>query len=146
MKPLIPKKGFTLLEVLISIIILAALVALALPNYHKTVEQSYKRNAIEQLRTLHAANELYKLNNSGASAPGGYWPRNKTESDIEKINETLGTNITHQGMDYSCSGNFAGTTYTCSATRQSPATTFVVQVTEQPLSDTNPNCITKYCP
>jgi len=53
--------GFTLLELITVVIIVAILVAISVPQYLKTVERSYDKEAIANLKLIKAAQKIYKL-------------------------------------------------------------------------------------
>ena len=134
------ENGFTVTEVIITVIILSAVMAFAIPRFQKSVERSYERDALTQLRTIHAANRVYKIQN------GNYWPPTTTAQDITAINDTLGINIIANGMTYTCRGD-GGTGYVCTATRDAPAPSFTVELTEDPLEKgQNPSCVSGACP
>lgn len=51
------KKGFTLIEVLTVVLIIAVLTAVATPQYRRVVERSYATEAISMLRSLYDSSE-----------------------------------------------------------------------------------------
>ncbi len=53
-------EGFTLLEVIIIMVIVVVLVILAFPQYVKTVERTRAKEAEVILRTIYAAEKMYK--------------------------------------------------------------------------------------
>jgi prepilin-type N-terminal cleavage/methylation domain-containing protein len=58
------QKGFTLIEVLIVIVILAVLAGLAVPMYQNTVERSRKAEALQTLAAIRASEIRYYAQNS----------------------------------------------------------------------------------
>jgi len=51
------KKGFTLVEVLTVVLIIAVLTAVAMPQYRRVVERSYATEAVSMLRSLYDSSE-----------------------------------------------------------------------------------------
>ncbi len=134
------RKAFTLLEIMVVIIIIGAIAGFAIPNYTKTIERAHLRDAMMQLETIHAANNLYR------SRTGSYWPVPVGAVDLAAINNNLGINIIGNGMDYFCNGVGDGSAFLCWADRQLAAPKdFHVEVTELSLDATNPLC-TANCP
>ena len=77
------KKGFTLIEMLIVVLIIAILAAIALPQYRKATEKTIIVEAIENLRSIAQANQRYYM------ATGSYAGVN----DIDALDITIpGTN------------------------------------------------------
>lgn len=131
-------RAFTIMEIMVVIVILGAIAGFAIPNYTKSVEQAYERDAIMQLSAIHATNQIY------FAKTGAYWPPNGSAYDVNSINSNLNLNIIENGMTYSCTGT-NGTTFTCTAVR-SGAAAFTVTVTEAALTATNPDCTSGACP
>lgn len=129
------KKAFTLTEIMIVIIILGIMASLAIPQYQKTLARAHEKDAVRNLTLLHAAEQIYRVQN------GEYWPTSGTPT-IADINSNLKLNIIESGMTYSCQpGATPGSTFTCEAVRQAPATVFTVRVTQAAISSTNPGCV-----
>ncbi len=84
------KTGFTLIEVLITIIILVAIAGLAVPNYFRTMEQARSNEARTNLQIIRMGQKVYALNNSGSYWNGGATPA------LATVNTTLNTDITIQ--------------------------------------------------
>jgi len=53
------KRGFTLAEIIITIVILAVLAAVAIPNFGLTVTKADLHQVIASLRTIRAAEKMY---------------------------------------------------------------------------------------
>ena len=80
MKPL----GFTLLELLMVVLIVAIIATIALPQYFRTVERSRAAEALQVLSAVRSAQMRYYAQWS-AYVPGG----TKTELDISVPSSTL---------------------------------------------------------
>ena len=68
------RKGFTLVEILIVVIILGILAAIVIPQFTNASEDARKSNMRSQLQTLRSQLELYKLNHRDtAPTLAGFW-------------------------------------------------------------------------
>lgn len=84
------KKGFTLIEILVVVLIVALLVAVAFPLYQRAVYRSHFNTLIPVTKAIANANEVYFLANNRYTND----TQNLTvslEQDIEEINITLGS-------------------------------------------------------
>lgn len=65
------KKGFTLVEIMIVVGIIALIAAIAIPNYVKAREQTQKNACIENLRQIHTAVQIWSVasNKTGGDTP-----------------------------------------------------------------------------
>ena len=79
------RKGFTLTEILVVVVIIATLAALAWPNYMAIKEKTLNREAKASLALIRAAEKIYKLEQ------GFYYPHpaGSTENDTSLINNYL---------------------------------------------------------
>ena len=71
-------RGFTLLELLMVVIIIAILASIALPQYFKTVERSRGSEALQILATIRGAEQRYK-----AQSPTNVYTLALTDIDVE---------------------------------------------------------------
>lgn len=72
------KKGFTLVEILIVVIILGILAAIVIPQFTNASEDARKSSLTSQLQTIRSQVELYKLQHrdkypTGTGAASGAW-------------------------------------------------------------------------
>jgi prepilin-type N-terminal cleavage/methylation domain-containing protein len=98
------KKGFTLLEFIVVLIVLAALVAIALPQYTGFVERSKAAEAIAVLGAVKTAEEAAKLQTANTYL---------TATDITNLGVTPSTYRWTYAVTPASS-----TSYTATATRQ----------------------------
>lgn len=61
------KKGFTLLELLIVVLIIGILATISMPYYRKTIETSKATDALSLLNMIANANKMYQLDNNSYS-------------------------------------------------------------------------------
>ena len=138
MKILSTPKAFTLMEIMIVVIIMGIMAAFAIPNYGKSVAQTYLQDAIIQLSAIRTANQVYFARTSS------YWPNSGETHGVDEINTALSLNLIENGLKYNCAAG-APATYSCTATRLGTST-FTVTITQAALSDTNPACTAGSCP
>lgn len=62
-------RGFTLLETLIAVAVIAILVAIAIPQYAKAVQRSHWRTARDILQTIYAGEQVYETDNAAYVDP-----------------------------------------------------------------------------
>ena len=107
------ESGFTLTEVLITIVVLAVLAGLAMPNYFLTVEKSRSNEAVANLNVIRMGERIYKLNN------GRYWPNpDSADSTLADINTNLNVDLdTRYYNTITVTTTGTGTAYTAVAAR-----------------------------
>ena len=70
------KKGFTLIEILVAVLIIGILAAIAVPQYKLAVLKSEYSKCKEYAETIYGSVQIYYLTN-------GIWPKKLTDLDIE---------------------------------------------------------------
>ena len=131
-------RAFTLMELMTVVVIVGIVASFAIPNYQRTIERAHLRDAQTNLMSIHAANQIYRAENSV------YWPDPVGgPRDVTAINTNLRLSIIPNGMQYLCTTTTLNN-YSCSAQRVSGAA-FTVTVTEAPTGPGNPAC-TGACP
>jgi general secretion pathway protein G len=81
------KKGFTLVEILIVVIILGILAAIVIPQFTSASEDARKNSLTSQTQTLRSQVELFKLQHTPAAAAtlfGGTTPAEQWEELLKK--------------------------------------------------------------
>jgi len=90
-------KAFTLMEVLITAILIGVIAAFAIPTYKKAYRKQTERSAVLQLINIHAGLEIYKAKN-------GYYMDDPVGDlcDEDQIAATLGITIQHEANENYC--------------------------------------------
>ena len=83
----INKKGFTLIEILVAVIIIGVLAAIALPSYMRSMEKSKAANPIANLSTIARAQKAYKFGTN-------HYTSNVSNLDVSLKNEPNGEDAT----------------------------------------------------
>jgi prepilin-type N-terminal cleavage/methylation domain-containing protein len=118
------KSGFTLVEIMIVVAIIALLAAIAVPNFLRARKRSQATRTIEDLRMIDSALDQYAIeNNKGAGATANW-------TDVRAYLKT-GSLLYNSGSDIL--GNSFGTSFTVDSLPRIPASTFAA------LSDVAPN-------
>ena len=94
---MIKRKGMTLIEVLVVMIIIVVLAAFTIPNFGGRKEDTLDNEAFGVLKQMNAAEKFYYLEMDN------YYPSSGDESDISTINQNLKlADITENNWDYLC--------------------------------------------
>jgi len=102
--------GFTLIEVIMVVVILGVVAGFGLLQFSRMILETKEQNVVNQLKAIHAANEVYSERKS--TAPLGYL--SGANMDLDDINTNLGLSIFADGVTYDYSGG--GNNYTVTAT------------------------------
>ena len=102
-------RGFTLTEVLITVLILGVLAGLALPTFFSAVERSRSNEALTNLNIIHMGEKIYRLSN----------PAFVAGANVTALNTALTVDMA--SSFYDCAAVIGGVapndTYTATCTR-----------------------------
>jgi len=114
MKPIMNRSGFTLIEILIVVVILAVLAAIVIPRFLPQHEKAIMAEANQMLGTMVRAQTQY-MNINGAT-------------NFLSLNSTDLTNWTRLGLQYPNASNFLFScdpvSNSCTATRSNPSSEY----------------------
>ncbi|MBU4418269.1 MAG: type II secretion system GspH family protein, partial [Candidatus Omnitrophica bacterium] len=109
---MLKKKGFTLIEILVVLIIVGILAALAWPNYMAIKEKTLNREARASLALIRAAEKIYRMEQNY------YYPFSTTTNVISDINRDLKLSLPESAsVSWSISLNSVGAPQYGTATR-----------------------------
>ena len=80
------KKGFTLVEIMIVVVIIGLLAAMAIPAFQKVRENSQNKTIINNLRQLYAAAQQYFLEEGVSSVTSADLVGTDTDKYIKSLN------------------------------------------------------------
>ncbi|MCM8782230.1 MAG: prepilin-type N-terminal cleavage/methylation domain-containing protein [Candidatus Omnitrophica bacterium] len=89
------KKAFTMLELLITVIVIGILATIAIPNFSKMVDKAKEEQAITYLRLIRSGEKIYYAGNSTYIAC----------ADAGEIKSNLGVEVTEQNYTFRVEGN-----------------------------------------
>ncbi len=93
------KHGFTMMEIMITSVIIAVLAGLAIPGYFRTIEVGRSNEARANLGVIHMGQKVYRLTNPT------YWSGN----GVANANTALNIDMTSQNYNLTnVAGNAAG--------------------------------------
>jgi len=115
------RKGFTLLEVLIVVIIIGILAAIALPQYVSTIEKARSAEAASNIGSLRSSVDRYWYEQTSQAT---YTAATMNTLDVDNPNSVTGRLFNYTLTDAS---DASGRNYTVRAERTSDAATYWVQ-------------------
>ncbi len=80
-------QAFTLIEAMVTVIIVGTIMSLAITNYQKTLEHSTERQSAIDLMAMVSAEKIYYARN------GQHWPTSASFETISAINTNLGLSL-----------------------------------------------------
>jgi len=131
-------KGFTILELMITVTIAGIITAFAIPNYTASLERAIEKDIIKQMNLIHAAQNSYF-----ARSGNQYIPNTTT---VAALNTALDLSIIANGNTYTIVRGVGGTTYQLSVSRGG-ATAMTINMTDDAWdpkfagAQGNPRCI-----
>jgi len=128
----IKRKGFTLIELVIVLVIVGVLATIAAPSFFPLIEKGKNKEAIALVNSLRAGEQMYRLkSNSNSIINCG---------DLVTCGNLLGLALT--SSEWTCAVNSAGVVFTASCTRAGSA----VRVWSANCGNsTYPACVGTYC-
>jgi prepilin-type N-terminal cleavage/methylation domain-containing protein len=138
------QKAFTLVEIIVTAIIVGLLGMMALPNFMKTMNRSYAQDALHSLVAIYSGEQNYSQNHGDNYCYSSTTP---ACDSLSHINTALDLNIASSGdMTYSCDN----VTKTCSAvaaagSKAGGATGFTMKVSLDPAYSINVTDNPVYC-
>ena len=133
-------RAFTLIEIIVTIAVMAIVLAFAIPNWGRALSKQNERNVKLQLMNLNMANDVY------SAQTGQYLAGTHNNANISDLNDALRTDILLENRTFTYTPANGNTTYTATLSWTEGAATKTIRVNERALSDTagsaNPCCST----
>ncbi|NLE65716.1 MAG: prepilin-type N-terminal cleavage/methylation domain-containing protein [Elusimicrobia bacterium] len=142
--------AFTLMEVMITVIMIGVIATLSLPRLTGLLEKARAEKATNNLKSIHAAEKRFKLDDP----LGEYFPKscnNAAADTLQEINAGLGLSTRDSGFTYRikatglCSGSPASRrslnyTITAERTAEGPCAGKVITMTEEGGEPSSDDC------
>ena len=111
------KRGFTLIEILIVIVIIGILATIALPNFTRFVERAKADQAITYLRVIRTGERVYFANHSTYIVC----------ANADDVKTNLGAEVTEENHTFDVAGNpTIADTFIATATRRTDNSTITL--------------------
>jgi len=130
------RKGFTLIEMTVTLVIIGILIAVTVPYYTAYTQQGAARAGLNNLITLYGAQNNYYLS---PTSNGNYCIA--LCDTLSDINTNLSLNLVDSNFQYTCIASASqnpnrSTGFQCTATNSY----FTLTLTDAPLGAANPSC------
>lgn len=109
------KRGFTLVELLIVLVIIGILASVAVPNYTRMVERAKAEQAVTYLKVIRTGEKIYYASNVSYTAC----------ANIGEIKSRLGAEVTDEHYLFSVTSN-PSTSFLATAKRKTDNTTITL--------------------
>lgn len=106
-------RGFTLMELIIGLVIVAILAGIAIPSFSKAIEKTKVKDAQSTLAAIYSAEKIYRLDQSD---PVTNRPTYGTLDDLIRLNYISNPNAGNTTWNFTTS-EVAANTFTATATR-----------------------------
>jgi len=130
---MLDRHGFTLMEIIVVLIIIAVCAAFAVPNFNTPTEQANAVNAQNNLMAIYGAEQNYRINN------GNFYISPAASNDLAKIDSSLVLSIQDDGT-YSYYCQTVATSNFCYAARTNSAFIISIQLDAPIVKGVNPLC------
>jgi prepilin-type N-terminal cleavage/methylation domain-containing protein len=130
------RKGFTLLELIVVLIIITIIAGFAIPSYQKSTQKGREREAYLKLLTIHGANQIYKAKYGAYVDSGG-----SVVQDLNFINSNLSIDLSSTDLDFDYLSPAGGQSYDSTAAYSDGGTViFRIKIKSGTVGVSNPCC------